>query len=72
MEVMASRTLDEFENDWTFVDKDGKVDIEVSYVFNFVQIVNRNVPVLREFFTNQATSPAEFCFSYLGKFLKTV
>ncbi|KAL9987388.1 hypothetical protein ACROYT_G001682 [Oculina patagonica] len=25
---MASRALDDFENDWTFVDKDGKVDVE--------------------------------------------
>lgn len=27
---MASTAADDFENDWTFIDKDGKVDIEVS------------------------------------------
>ena len=26
---MACNTTDDFENDWTFVDREGKVDIEV-------------------------------------------
>lgn len=51
---MASRTLDDFENDWTFVDKDGKVDIQVSYVVNFFLVSNRNVPVFEGFFENNA------------------
>lgn len=52
---MASRTLDEFENDWTFVDKDGKVDVEVSlrlvrisFTLNFPQKCSGFARVLRE------------------------
>lgn len=33
---MTSTAADDFENDWTFVDRDGKVEIQVSYVVNFV------------------------------------
>lgn len=32
---MASNAADDFENDWTFVDRDGKVDIEVSLCRQF-------------------------------------
>ena len=54
VEVMASRTLDDVENDWTFVDKDGKVDMEVSYVFNFFLVSNGNVLVFERFLQNKA------------------
>lgn len=33
---MASKMSDDFENEWTFVDKDGKVDIEVKCIFSFL------------------------------------
>lgn len=33
---MASIMSDDFENEWTFVDKDGKVDIEVKCIFSFL------------------------------------
>lgn len=69
---MASRALDDFENDWTFVDKDGKVDIEVSYVFNFFLVSDRNVVVLQEFFKKQGRSSGKFCLYHLDKFMKTV
>lgn len=32
---MASNEKDDFENDWTFVDKEGKVDIEVRTLHHF-------------------------------------
>ena len=32
---MASNEKDDFENDWTFVDGEGKVDIEVRALHHF-------------------------------------
>lgn len=72
---MASRTLDEFENDWTFVDKDGKVDVEVSLRLvriSFTLISHRNVQVLQELFAKQDILSGEFCFAHFDKFMKMV
>lgn len=33
---MVFKMLDDFENEWIFVDKDGKVDIEVKCIFSFL------------------------------------
>lgn len=36
---MASNEKDDFENDWTFVDREGKVDIEVRALHHFGSII---------------------------------
>ena len=38
-DVMASNEKDDFENDWTFVDREGKVDIEVRALHHFGSII---------------------------------